>query len=159
MPAINHVLLFFIILIPFVIFFTYLIKKIKISNMMAKKLEVTGYGLLFFALVWQFSIMELLNSIEVLSDYKMDFIYWTLVDKLQVDVPENDFSRTIFENDLMSYYNKAGFEKDELISKIIFGIIYFLSTVFIAIGRFNDLKVTQEPPHVIDDQTSPMNSN
>lgn len=145
---INPLYFFCLFTLPIVLGFTYIIKNLKISIHKAKSMEVMGYGLLFFALIWQFVILEIFKGTELAFDYKLDYIYWTLADQFHVDTSKHFFVKYLFTHNLDSYYGKTSFEAEETIGKVLFGVCYLVSTVLIAIGRFHEINVTQEPPHL-----------
>ncbi|MCF7624507.1 hypothetical protein CQ056_25000 [Peribacillus simplex] len=142
-----HEILFFTIpLVPGVFCFVMGIKKLRISTRVARELEMWGYALLFFALIWQFVVMDSQKSMdeeynEEELNYKLDHI-WSYMNEMDIDSED----RKANSNEYFEYADHewpTHLDNDDGMDtklKILYGFVYFFSTVFIAIGRFHEIK-------------------
>lgn len=130
------------IIILFVVatfFYTYL-KCINISDETARKIEIIGYVLLVCVIIWEFGLKNIdMNDSLVSESYytveKINHIYM-LVEKLcntlgiDTDITANFYSLKTSEY----------LDSQILALNAVEAILQILSTVFIAIGRLQELK-------------------
>lgn len=117
----------------------------KLSQRRARKIEITGYYLLFIVLVWEFIIKNLLmdsfyNADLWYIDQKLDYIFQAInrITENGADIPIGI---------LDEFYNiqSAEFvEKQLFFVNIVESILKITSTAFIAVGRFYELEKMKE---------------
>ncbi|MFD4931844.1 hypothetical protein ACFWMS_23650 [Peribacillus butanolivorans] len=121
------------------------IKKLRISTRAAREIEIWGYALLFFALIWQFVLIDSKNSFY--DDYaqeeitiKLDHI-WNYMHKMDTDSESEKYFEISNGDGYDEFHgHKKNEDSTETDEKILYGLVYFISTVFIAIGRFHEIK-------------------
>jgi hypothetical protein len=138
--------------------FYFLIKKLakRIKKQLAHHLELLGYAMLFSALILQFVLLDDINNqSENLNNqymYEKLNIMWEYMHKLQSESPEiaeeyyyeqsKDKDSKIVSGGF--YYETNDWQKGllgefEKVIKSLYGWIYLLSTIFIAIGRVHEI--------------------
>lgn len=125
-----------------VVLATFGILKIPFSHDLARKIEIIGYILLLILLLWQLVVRDSLVSMSN-HDYleiKVDTIFQYLTS-------HNADKDTLFQD----YYYKIAdgesrhhVEEELRISNYIVVGLQILSTIFIAIGRFDDISIKKK---------------
>lgn len=121
--------------IPFVFYF----KNVRIKDSTARKIEIIGYYILFVVIIWEFGMKNLLmrdfNNLDtyILEEKMNIFFLWVI----------NAFNKMDISNLISEYYdvgtNNQYVEFQLLVVDVIEMILQILSTIFIAIGRFQEL--------------------
>ncbi|WP_129692331.1 hypothetical protein [Gottfriedia acidiceleris] len=129
-------------------------KKVRVSEKVARGFEFIGYALLFFALIWQTLFIDpgesfedgyYKNSLETKLDHIWNYMH-------QIDSSSN--SEEYFQNndgtdeDQFQFYEiitDLDNQNEDAVNKGIFSLVYLISTIFIAIGRFHEISYTSQP--------------
>lgn len=130
----------FVICITTFILFIICSKKINLTNEKARKIEILGYILLFAVIVWEFILKNILSD----SFYNDNWFYlseklkaiYILLNDIVIDNTANygKFGNTFFNE-------RSDFLQIQLITiDFIEFLLKLISTIFIAIGRFHELK-------------------
>jgi len=126
-------------------------KFVKISNNLARKLEVFGYILLFIVFVWEFIIKNLLMENFYNADWyylNQRLYYMFLMLKADLGIGGVNEQAVIegFQDAVQSEYVQSQIQYVNFIESVL----QILSTVFIAIGRFQEIK----PPRKEDNRNN-----
>lgn len=113
----------------------------KISNNWARKLEVLGYILLFIVFVWEFVIKNLLMQNFYNADWhylnqRLDYMFLMLEANLGIGAINEQAVIEGFRDAVQSEYVQGQIQCVNLIESVL----QILSTIFIAIGRFQEIK-------------------
>ena len=135
-PIILILLLLIIVISGFYVYFKY----IRISDRIARKIEIIGYIFLVVLIVWTFFIKNVvMGNFYIQDSYytaeKFKHLYSILINicyALNVDVSNI--------NNFYSLENNKYLDQQLLTCDIIEAILQLISTIFIAIGRLQDLK-------------------
>lgn len=116
-------------------------KFVKISNNWARKLEVLGYILLFIVFVWEFVIKNLVMENFYNADWyylnqRLDYMFLMLEANLGIGAINEQAVIEGFRDAVQSEYVQSQIQCVNLIESVL----QILSTVFIAIGRFQEIK-------------------
>lgn len=116
-------------------------KFVKISNNWARKLEVLGYILLFIVFVWEFVIKNLLMQNFYNADWhylnqRLDYMFLMLEANLGIGAINEQAVIEGFRDAVQSEYVQGQIQCVNLIESVL----QILSTIFIAIGRFQEIK-------------------
>ena len=116
-------------------------KFVKISDNWARKLEVLGYILLFIVFVWEFIVKNLLMENFYNADWyylnqRLDYIFLMLETNLGIGAIDEQTVIEGFRNAVQSDYVQSQIRCVNLIESVL----QVLSTIFIAIGRFQEIK-------------------
>lgn len=139
-PIVFVLMILFAVSAAFYVFSKY----INLSDRTARKIEIVGYVLLIVIIVWEFIVKNILMSEFYLSESvytveKLNRIYTLLFNLCQhfnIDTPRvSDF----FDLEHSDYLNLQ-----LLTTSIIEAILQILSAIFIAIGRFQELKKNKQ---------------
>lgn len=115
-------------------------KCIKMSAVRARKIEIVGYILLFIVLIWELVIKNLMmddfyNANLYYLDQKLSCIFRMLeADLGRVAIDENAISNSFYsavESELV--------QRQMICVNVIESALKIVSTVFIAVGRFQEL--------------------
>lgn len=133
-PIIGLLFSFLFIAIGAVIFF----RNFKIKHKHARIIEIIGYVLLFVCIAWQLSIRDDLVSMSdnVYMEMKMDtmFEYMRATDEESKWRLITEYYRTV-----PSAESRSRLEAQIELSKKIAAVLQLISTICIAIGRFDDI--------------------
>ena len=134
------IVLAIIILFVVAIFFYTYYKYINISDETARKIEVIGYVLLVCVIIWEFGLKNIdMNDFLVSESYytveKINYIY-ILVERLCNTLGIDTETTANFYSLKTSDY----LDSQILTLNVVEAILQILSTVFIAIGRLQELK-------------------
>lgn len=116
-------------------------KYVKISDNWARKLEVFGYILLFIVFVWEFIVKNILMENFYNADwyYLNQRLYYMFL-MLQADLGIGAINEQAvikgFQDAVQSEYVQTQIQCVNLIESVL----QILSTIFIAIGRFQEIK-------------------
>ena len=116
-------------------------KYVKISDSWARKLEVFGYILLFVVFVWEFVVKNLLMENFYNADWyylnqRLYYMFLMLKANLGIGAINEEAVISGFQNAVQGEYVQSQI----LCVNVIESILQILSTIFIAIGRFQDIK-------------------
>lgn len=116
-------------------------KFVKISDNWARKLEVFGYILLFIVFVWEFIIKNLLMENFYNADWyylnqRLSYMFLMIEANLGIGAIDEQSVIEGFRNAVQSEYVQTQIQCVNLIESIL----KILGTVFIAIGRFQEIK-------------------
>lgn len=134
-------LMFFMIAVVVSILVIVYYKFIKISDNWARKLEILGYILLFIVFIWEFVIKNLLMENFYNADWyylnqRLDYIFLMLETNLGIGAIDEQTVIEGFRNAVQSDYVQSQIRCVNLIESVL----QVLSTIFIAIGRFQEIK-------------------
>ena len=141
LKPIFPILLILLGVLGFVFIFVYFYNSVvKLSDRTARKIEIYGYALLFAVLVWELIIKNIYmetfyNDDWVYLNEKLKAIYHLLEDILTYGNGEPYKFGDIFYKDTSDYV-----KIQLLTTDIIEAVLKILSTVFIAVGRFQELE-------------------
>ena len=116
-------------------------KFVKISDNWARKLEVLGYILLFIVFIWEFIIKNLLMENFYNADWyylnqRLSYMFLMIEADLGIGAINEQSVIEGFWNAVQSEYVQTQIQCVNLIESVL----KILSTVFIAIGRFQEIK-------------------
>ena len=116
------------------------IKYIKISDKMARKIELLGYLLLFIVLIWEFIIKNLImddffNGNWYYLDQKLSYIFYMLYANLGYSGIDEQAILEGFTHSIPGVY----IQQQIFCVSLIESLLKVFSTVFIAIGRVQEL--------------------
>lgn len=116
-------------------------KYVKISDNWARKLEILGYILLFIVFVWEFIIKNLLMENFYNADWyylnqRLYYIFLMLRADLGIAAIDENAIINGFQNAVQGEYVQS----QMLCVNVIESILQILSTILIAIGRFQEIK-------------------
>lgn len=116
-------------------------KFIKISDNWARKLEVFGYVLLFIVFIWEFIIKNILmenfyNADWYYLDQRLKYMFLMLQADSGIGTIDKQHVINRFWDVAQSEYVQTQIQCVNLVESIL----KILSTVFIAIGRFQEIK-------------------
>ena len=116
-------------------------KYIKISDNWARKLEILGYILLFIVFVWEFIVKNLLMENFYNADWyylnqRLYYMFLMLRANLGIGAINAESVIEGFQNAVQTEY----VQNQMLCVNVIESILQILSTIFIAIGRFQEIK-------------------
>ncbi len=116
-------------------------KYVKISDNWARKLEILGYILLFIVFVWEFIIKNLLMENFYNADWyylnqRLYYIFLMLRADLGIAAIDENAIIDGFQNAVQGEYVQS----QMLCVNVIESILQILSTILIAIGRFQEIK-------------------
>lgn len=116
-------------------------KYIKISDKLARKLEVFGYILLFIVFVWEFIVKNILMESFYNADWyylnqRLQYMFLMLKANLGIGGVNVDSVIKGFGDAVQGEYVQS----QMLWVNIIESTLQILSTIFIAIGRFQEIK-------------------
>jgi hypothetical protein len=139
MASISILMMLLIILVPIFLAIFY-VRKIRISRKFAKNVETIGYCLLFGSIIWQSVIKDILMKSFADGDIftineKLNVIYLYLQAIIGNSAINTGDLAKQFRMDYVSDF--ARFQV--LLTNIIGGVLAFISTLCISIGRFYDL--------------------
>lgn len=128
------------VMILFAYFFWIYFIKIKIKDSTARKIEIVGYYFLCVLVIWEFGVKNIM-----MRDFDNIDIY-VLEEKLNIffEWVRNAFSEKDNLNVVSNYYGVG--KRNQYVEGQLFYIDFIemilqvLSTIFIAIGRFQELK-------------------
>lgn len=117
-------------------------KYVKISDNWARKLEILGYILLFIVFVWEFIVKNVLMENFYNADWyylnqRLYYIFLMLKANLGIGAINEQAVIEGFQDAVQSEYVQTQMQCVNLIESIL----QILSTVFIAIGRFQEIKL------------------
>ena len=121
------------------VFFIYF-KYVKIKNSTARKMEICGYCILLVLIIWEFGI----KNIAMNEFYNLDF--WVIKEKIDyVFLGIKNLSSGSSVDSLYANYGTIEDGNDYVNMQMLFVdiaelIMQVLSTLFIAIGRFQELR-------------------
>ncbi len=116
-------------------------KFVKISDNWARKLEVLGYILLFIVFVWEFIVKNLLMENFYNADWyylnqRLYYMFLMLEANLRIGAINEQAVIEGFKDAVQSEYVQSQLHFVNLIESVL----QILSTIFIAIGRFQEIK-------------------
>ena len=116
-------------------------KFVKISDNWARKLEVLGYILLFIVFIWEFIIKNLLMENFYNADWyylnqRLSYMFLMIEADMGIGAINEQSVIEGFWNAVQSEYVQTQIQCVNLIESVL----KILSTVFIAIGRFQEIK-------------------
>lgn len=116
-------------------------KFVKISDNWARKLEVLGYILLFIVFVWEFIVKNLLMENFYNADWyylnqRLYYMFLMLEANLGIGAINEQAVIEGFKDAVQSEYVQSQLHFVNLIESVL----QILSTIFIAIGRFQEIK-------------------
>ena len=116
-------------------------KFIKIIDNLARKLEVFGYVLLFIVFIWEFIIKNILmenfyNADWYYLDQRLKYMFLMLQADSGIGTIDKQHVINRFWDVAQSEYVQTQIQCVNLVESIL----KILSTVFIAIGRFQEIK-------------------
>lgn len=114
---------------------------VKISDNWARKLEVLGYILLFIVFVWEFIVKNLLMENFYNADWyylnqRLYYMFLMLEANLRIGAINEQAVIEGFKDAVQSEYVQSQLHFVNLIESVL----QILSTIFIAIGRFQEIK-------------------
>lgn len=114
---------------------------IKISDNWARRLEILGYILLFIVFVWEFIVKNLLMENFYNADWyylnqRLYYIFLMLSADLEISAINEEAVIEGFRNAVQGEYVQS----QMLCVNVIESVLQILSTIFIAIGRFQEIK-------------------
>lgn len=135
------IFLFAIIAIVVSILVVVYYKFIKISDNWARRLEILGYILLFIVFVWEFVVKNLLMENFYNADWyylnqRLYYIFLMLRADLGISAINEEAVIDGFQNAVQGEYVQS----QMLCVNVIESVLQILSTIFIAIGRFQEIK-------------------
>ena len=115
-------------------------KYIKLSDVMARKVEIIGYVLLFIVLVWELVIKNLMMGQFYTAnwfylDQKLSYMFMMLEADLGIASINEQAIVDAFYSSTQSEYVRTQMTCIDVIESVL----KILSTVFIAVGRFQEL--------------------
>ena len=116
-------------------------KYVKISDDWARKLEVFGYILLFIVFIWEFIVKNLLMENFYNADWyylnqRLYYMFLMLKANLGIGGINEEAVISGFQNAVQGEY----VQNQILCVNVIESVLQILSTIFIAIGRFQEIK-------------------
>lgn len=135
------IFLFAIIAIVVSILVVVYYKFIKISDNWARRLEILGYILLFIVFVWEFVVKNLLmenfyNAGWYYLNQRLYYIFLMLRADLGISAINEEAVIDYFQNAVQGEYVQS----QMLCVNVVESVLQILSTIFIAIGRFQEIK-------------------
>lgn len=135
------IFLFAIIAIVVSILVVVYYKFIKISDNWARRLEILGYILLFIVFVWEFVVKNLLMENFYNADWyylnqRLYYMFLMLSADLEISAINEEAVIEGFRNAVQGEYVQS----QMLCVNVIESVLQILSTIFIAIGRFQEIK-------------------
>ncbi len=152
---ISTMVTLFLLACLLVVSVTFCVLKIPFSHETARIIEIFGYILLLLLLTWQLTVRDSLDSMSN-HDYleiKVDAIFEYLTSQ------NTDDKNAIFRE---YYYSVAGdearsfLERELSISNFFVVGLQIISTLCIAIGRFDDISVKKKGKAIEELSTTPM---
>ncbi|WP_462410413.1 hypothetical protein [Neobacillus sp. Marseille-QA0830] len=153
---------------------TSVIKKIKLTDRMAKECEIWGYSLLFIALIMQFLILNTNDNYNKETfEYRINYQLlqiWNYLNAIDIENHGQPIERHIFDDPNQGDYYENSLEyheqfDDDFATQIreqeeeaekdhsgwYYVMVYSVSTILIAIGRFHDISNKGIPPQTVNE--------
>lgn len=134
----------FLLMFLFAFLFWLYFKKITMKDSTARKIEIVGYFFLCVLVIWEFGVKNILmRGFNNLDTYILEEKLNTMLEWARKVIAGMDYT------DVLSNYYKIG-TRNQFVEKQLFlvdfveMILQVLSTIFIAIGRFQELKTKKK---------------
>lgn len=138
----SNIVCFYGILFLCVVPFGYkIIQNLSISSELARKIEIIGYLMMFSSIIWEFVFKDI-----IMADFTSDYVYWNMKLDYIFTYIRYLFNDGAWNPDVINIKDYYALGRDEFLEAELFTMdmitasVELLSAIFIAVGRFDELR-------------------